>query len=230
MANLSTGTAYYAWFTLYLYDFWVLCISSSFAWGCSTWNILVPFFKSHVGRRHLDVGVGTGYFPARAGDTMEALTLVDLNPSCLSMASRRIPQPKNGTKTFVADALQPRMLPSSLPPSLKSYDSISLMYLIHTLPGPPGYKLQVFRNAKPYLKEKGVVFGATVLGKDVYHNLFAMLLMWVYNRLGIFDNFGDSKEEVMKALKSEFEEVTVEVIGCVLLFVASQPRETSKQE
>jgi ubiquinone/menaquinone biosynthesis C-methylase UbiE len=178
----------------------------------------------------MDVGVGTGYFPARAGDIMEALTLVDLNPNCLSMASQRIPQPKNGTDTIVANALQPRMLPSSLPPSLKSYDSISLMYLIHTLPGPPGHKLQIFRNIKPYLKEKGVVFGATILGKDVYHNLFAGLLMRLYNRLGAFDNFADGKDELLKALASEFEEVKIEVIGCVLLFVASQPREASKQE
>ncbi|KAN0087235.1 hypothetical protein V8E54_000923, partial [Elaphomyces granulatus] len=89
----------------------------------------------------MDVGVGTGYFPARAGDTaMEALTLVDLNHDCLSMASWRIPQLKNGTTAIVADACKPRMLPSSLPPSLKSYDSISLMYLLHTLPGPPDHK------------------------------------------------------------------------------------------
>jgi SAM-dependent methyltransferase len=163
MANLTAGTTYYTWVTLYVYDFWVLYISNSFAWRCSTRNILLPFFKSHVGRQHLDVGVGTGYYPARAaGNTpMEALTLVDLNPNCLSMASRRIqfPRPKkNGTSTIVADALQPGILPSR---SLKSFDSISLMYLIHTLPaGPRGNKnklQQISCNVKPYLKEGGVV-------------------------------------------------------------------------
>ena len=230
MAKLTIGASHYTWANLYIYDFWVLCISSSFAWRCSTWNILIPFFKSHVGRQHLDIGVGTGYFPTKAGDTIETLTLVDLNPNCLSMASRRIPQLKNGTNTIIADALQPGMLPSSLPQSLRSYDSISLMYLIHTLPGPPGNKLQIFCNVKPYLKEKGIVFGSTILGKDVYHNLFAMLLRWVYNRIGLFDNLADGKDELLKALTSEFEKVEVEVIGCVLLFVASQPRETSKQE
>ncbi|KAN0081782.1 S-adenosyl-L-methionine-dependent methyltransferase, partial [Elaphomyces granulatus] len=196
---------------LHIYDFWVIYISSSFAWRCSR-KILLPFFKSNVGRQHLDVGVGTGYFPARAADTIETLTLVDLQPNCLSMASRRIPQLKNGINTILADALQPGILPSSLPPSLKSYDSISLMYLIHALPGPPGHKLQIFRYTKPYLKEKGVVFGVTVLGKDVYHNPFAISLMWLFNRLGIFDNFADGKDEILNALTSEFEEVEVEVL------------------
>jgi len=49
-----------------IYDTWVLGISNTYFWKCPTASVLLPFFEMHMSRRHLDVGVGTGYFPSAA--------------------------------------------------------------------------------------------------------------------------------------------------------------------
>ncbi|PGH13221.1 hypothetical protein AJ79_03779 [Helicocarpus griseus UAMH5409] len=226
MTNLaiSAGAAYYSRVSLYIYDFWVLYVSCTFAWLCSTRNIILPFFRTNVGRQHLDIGVGTGFFPSRANkDKIDQLTLVDLNPNCLSVASKRFTNPpRNGVEAYVSDTLQPEILPVEM---RRSFDSVSLMYLLHTLPGPPENKARVFGYVRPYVKKDGVVFGATILGRGVCHNWFGKLLMWVYNWTGIFDNWDDGREEFLKVMEAEFERVEAKVIGCVLVFVASQPRD-----
>jgi hypothetical protein len=60
--STERGAAVYTPFTLKLYDWWVLGISNRFAWQCPTNTALLPFFRKHAGRRHLDVGVGTGFY------------------------------------------------------------------------------------------------------------------------------------------------------------------------
>lgn len=65
--DTEKGAAIYSPLMLKLYDWWVLGISNRYAWRCSTDAVLLPFFRQHVGRRHLDVGVGTGFYPVHAG-------------------------------------------------------------------------------------------------------------------------------------------------------------------
>jgi hypothetical protein len=74
----AAGAAIYNPLILFLYDFWVLYISNTWAWGCSTKSVLRPFFDKHLKRRHLDIGVGTGYYLQNLPPTTQ-LTLVDLN-------------------------------------------------------------------------------------------------------------------------------------------------------
>ncbi|KAI1966113.1 hypothetical protein LOZ58_001016 [Ophidiomyces ophidiicola] len=228
MPETNAGAAYYQQLALFLYDVWVLYLSCSFAWRCSTKSTLLPFFRANVGHRHIDVGVGTGYLLSQAGGAISSLTLVDLNPNCLSEAVSRIQQGDNRpqeVQCVLANALHRPLLHST---PERSHDSVSLMYLLHTLPGPPENKLQVLRNVKPYLKDNGVVFGATVLGSGVRHNLFGQLLMWFYNKTGIFDNWADGKEDFVRHLAEEFDNVQAHVIGCVLLFTARGPRNAER--
>jgi SAM-dependent methyltransferase len=231
------GSFYYTSIVLQLYDFWVLNLSNTFAWQCSTKKVLVPFFNTIFSYHHLDVGVGTGFFPAFALDTKgeksynhdgssrsaRALTLVDLNPNSLSAAARRIQRPNLNLRCVQADALAPLPLLSELGVREK-FDSVSLFFLLHCLPGPCVRKTKIFSILAPHLTENGVLAGATILGQGVEHNLFGKLLIWLYNRLGVFDNYGDNGEEIIRALKSNFELVESQILGCVLRFRASRPR------
>lgn len=211
-ASSEAGAAVYSPLTLKLYDAWVLGISNRFAWQCPTRDVLQPFFDRNVGARHLDVGVGTGYYLANAGlpDTTQ-VTLLDLNPSSLEAAKQRFG--RVDTQTLQHDVFVPLGTEQH-----GHYDSISLFYLLHCLPGTMADKGAVFANLKPCLKPDGVLFGATILGDAAGHNGFGRKLIEVYNKKGIFGNRSDTVEGVRSALASHFRDVHIEVVGKVALF------------
>jgi len=242
----SLGARIYSHWTLKIYDFWVLGISNSYAWRCPTSSILLPFFKANFSSNHLDVGVGTGYFPAAAVSNQSAtseadpneiqrITLVDLNPNCLSAAAGRIgaAEPTLPVRAFVADAFEPLPLQSGNNEAGKDeavgrerFDSISLFYLLHCLPGPCAAKARIFENLKTHLTEEGALYGTTILGQgeNIRFNWFGRALMWIYNQKGVFDNCGDTEKLFIEALEKNFEEVEAKVVGCVLLFKAWKAR------
>ena len=106
----------------------------------------------------------------------------------------------------------------------EKYDSISLMYLLHCMPGPPSRKFAIFDHLRKNLADDGVLFGATILGKGVDHNWGGRWLMNLYNGKGIFGNEDDREGVVLEALKRNFEEVEGQVKGVVLMFEARRPR------
>jgi SAM-dependent methyltransferase len=206
----------YTRLVLYLYDP-VLWRNNHFAWRCPTSRILA-FYNRHVGRKHLDVGVGTGYYLDRCffpGGSPEAIGLLDLNENSLAFAARRIA--RHRPETFKANALEPVDLGD------RRFDSIGLNYLLHCLPGTIEEKASlVFRHLKPYLAPGGVLFGGTVLAKGVSHNRFSSHLMRSYNESGIFSNTADDLEGLRRALSGAFGTANVEVCGAVALFAARE--------
>ena len=89
--NTEQGAAIYSRLVLKLYDWWVLGISNRLAWKCATKQVLLPFFKQYIGQRHLEVGVGTGYYLHNASlPPSQHITLMDLNPNSLDAASARL--------------------------------------------------------------------------------------------------------------------------------------------
>lgn len=216
-ASSEAGAAVYSPLTLKLYDAWVLGISNRFAWQCPTRDVLQPFFDRNVGARHLDVGVGTGYYLANAGlpDTTQ-VTLLDLNPSSLEAAKQRFG--RADTQTLQHDVFVPLGTEQH-----GRYDSISLFYLLHCLPGTMADKGAVFANLKPCLKPDGVLFGATILGDAAGHNGFGRKLIEVYNKKGIFGNRSDTVEGLHSALALHFTDVHLEVVGKVALFSGRSP-------
>ncbi len=212
------GAAVYSSFVLALYDAWVLGFSNRFAWQCPTREVLLPFFRKHAGRRHLDVGVGTGWYLAHAHTPASYdVALLDLNPNCLHAAAHRMERPNDGL--FQADVLA-----STAPLQGRRFDAISLFYLLHCLPGPMAAKAAAFANLKQHLAADGVLYGATILGDEAGHNALGRLLMKTYNRKGIFSNGGDTVEALRDALSLHFQDVEITERGKVALFAARQPR------
>jgi SAM-dependent methyltransferase len=215
--DTDKGAAVYSPLVLRLYDWWVLGVSNRYAWECSTREVLLPFFSKHVGIRHLDVGVGTGFYTAKCALPAQArVTLMDLNMDSLRAARRRLE--RDSTELVQHDVMNP--LPYSV---CQGMDSISMFYLLHCLPGTMADKSQVFGNLKSHLSPHGVLYGATILGESIGHNGFGKRLMAIYNRKGIFGNQHDTSAGLEHALTQHFGTVRVWVEGKVALFEARQP-------
>lgn len=226
-AHLPTGANLYTRHVLQIYDFLVHTFNDNFMWKCPAKTVLIPFFHANAGPRHMDVGVGTGFFPYHRHDQddqwPQQLTLVDINENCLESAAERVGLPDR-TTCIAASVLEDSLTLPGI--QYKQFDSISLMYLLHCLPCSPLEKARVFSNLKPYLSTQGTLFGATILGRDTNANLLTQLWMGMWNWLGVFHNLADGKEDFLHALEAEFEEVECHVVGCSLIFRARKARET----
>ncbi|KAH9934319.1 S-adenosyl-L-methionine dependent methyltransferase [Fomitopsis serialis] len=218
----------YSRFNLRLYDLVVLVISNKWAWRCPTSSTLVPFFHKDLGERaHLDVGVGTGYYTAKSAHNLaktENVTLLDLNEATLSTASSRLRQA--GYRGTIDEIHHNVFHP--LPDHLHGkFDSVSLFYLLHCLPGSMVDKgPKVFATLGVALRPDGVLYGATILGRGpgVAHNWLGRRLMGLYNKKGIFGNADDALDDLKNALEGRFEDVEVKLVGVVALFEARRPK------
>ncbi|MEM9045523.1 MAG: class I SAM-dependent methyltransferase [Pseudomonadota bacterium] len=215
-SDVAAGQAVYTPLTLLFYDLVVLGVSNHLLWHCPTRRLRVHY-QSHIAERHLDIGVGTGYFLDKAEwPGLPRITLMDLNPHSLAAAAKRIH--RYGPAVKVANCLEPF-------PFEEPFDSIGLSYLLHCLPGRIPAKAAVFDHAARVLAPDGVIFGATILQGDAPRSRPAEALMKFYNRKGIFSNKGDTREDLRFALESRFAEVSLELQGAVALFAARLPRQ-----
>ncbi|KUI67558.1 Putative uncharacterized protein YbcY [Cytospora mali] len=223
------SAAIYIPILLPIYDAFVLSFSNAFAWRCSTKNVLLPLYREHLAHStsHLDVGVGTGYYPMNSLDLLRGDTktvLMDITPHTLTMVSNRL---KNDAglqqvEAIMHDATKPWDRPAHLP----KFDSISVFYVFHCMAGSSiTEKVDAVCGSLKYHLEpvKGVFYGATILGVEANHNVLGRLLMSLYNRKGIFGNVNDKESDLRDALKVHFQEVDVVREGKVALFTAKRP-------
>lgn len=216
--DTSKGAAIYSPLVLKLYDAWVLGLSNSYAWRCPTRRVLLPFFEQHLGQRHLDVGVGTGYYLRHARwHATSDVVLMDLSPQSLHAAGAALPHAD--VHLVQHDVMQP------MPDVMEGgFNAISLFYLLHCLPGTFAEKSIVFAHLKPLLAPGGEIYGATILGDEAPHNALGRKLMDVYNRKGIFGNRHDTLLGLERALSEHFVVADMRVVGTVALFRARVPR------
>ena len=210
--EVAAGQAVYSPLTLAAYDWFVLGFSNRVFWRCPTAN-LRALYDRNVSARHVDIGVGTGYFLDKASwpAAKPEITLVDLNPNSLAAAARRIG--RFAPRTVRANALAPL-------PALGPFASAGLCYLLHCLPGAIAEKAVVFDHLRPTLATGARVFGATILQGDVPRSWAAQKLMNFYNRKGILSNAGDTRQALQAALAARFHDVKIEIKGAVALFEA----------
>jgi ubiquinone/menaquinone biosynthesis C-methylase UbiE len=168
--DVAAGAAGYTPKALSMYDQWVLGFYAKRMWRCPNEEI-IALYNENVSGNHLDVGVGTGLFldRCRFPTARPKITLLDLNPNCLTYVAQRIS--RYAPVTLAASVLEPIPLPAA------SFDSIGLNYVLHCLPGPMSRKAVALKNLRVLLKDGGVLFGATLLGKDWAPSLPAWLAM-----------------------------------------------------
>jgi SAM-dependent methyltransferase len=212
LKDLDAGQAVYTPIVLRTYDWVVLGLSNRLLWRCPTAD-LRRLYDRNVSARHLDIGVGTGYFLDKATwpVPIPSITLLDLNANCLRAASKRIS--RYAPHTVLANILAP------LPP-LEPFTSVGLCYLLHCVPGAIPEKAVAFDRLRSVLAPGARVFGATIVQGEVPRSRAAQALMSVYNRKGIFSNAADTVEDLDVELRKRFTNVKLQVKGTVALFEA----------
>lgn len=212
------GAASYSTFALLIYDYFVLKFMSHFIWRCSTSAVTLPFFRRHIRpSSHLDIGVGTGYFLQHSNLPADAqITLCDLNSNCLEKAKVRLE--RQDLDCLQHDILEP------LPRDIGTFDSISLMFLLHCLPPPQSRKGQVLSMLKHHLKADGVLFGCTVLGPQSGNQTWASRrALRRINAKGRMGNLEDREQVFVEVLRKNYAQVETLVVGSMLLFTARKP-------
>jgi len=207
-----------------LYGCWVLGVNCRLAWRCPK-KVQLKAYESLAGPKHLDVGVGNGFYLDRAQfrhDNME-ITLFDLNQHALDYTSRRIQRLK--PVAFKGDVYEAEDAAKVLAArGGAKFDSVAIMFVLHCLPGNMEDKAAVIENLSTLVSPDGVLFGTTVLGRGVKHNLFGRSTMKIFNSNGVFSNREDDEDGLRAALSASFEEVKVEVHGTVAMFSGRRPR------
>jgi hypothetical protein len=215
-AAVAKAQAIYTPLSLRFYDLVVHGLSNRFAWRCPT-QALVRLYEDTLSADHLEAGVGTGSLIDRAGKAaFDRLVLLDINRHCLASAQRRLA--RFGPQILEASLFDP------LPGELGLFESIGLTYVLHCLPGRLPEKLSILDRLRPLMAERGVLFGATILGRGVEANGAARALFRLYNRKGVFNNLEDDGDALEAGLRRRFGNVEVELKGCVALFRAASPR------
>ena len=202
-------------FMLTIYDPWVLGVTTRVFWKVPvpSW---IEQYRRNLGRRHLDVGPGTGYWldTAAPPDGTE-ITLLDPNPNVLTKCSRRL------------GAMHPRTVQASVMEPLpvdSTFDSAALSFVIHCLRGPMSNKAAAIRNIAAVLEPDGVLFGGTILGLEEHHTRQARVFLKGANKAGDFDNLGDTANGLREILEESFQEVEIEIVGSAAFFTAKRPR------
>ena len=150
------------------YDIFVLKITCTAAWKAPLDTILLPFFRTNFSDDHLDIGVGSGFFPATVLAELpprddQQLTLWDLSTTALQKTKARVEAaaPHVAVSTIEGDAMG----------AIKGleewgkFESISASLLLHCIPASAEQKTRaVAATARQLLSPTGVFFGATVLG------------------------------------------------------------------
>ena len=207
------GQATYSSHFLRIYDPFVVHFSGRFVYRCPSSRIQ-QMYNKHAGKRHLDIGPGSGYFLNRCnfGGHQPELTLVDLNPDVLGYAAHRL-------RRYDPRVLQANVLkPLPLPPN--SFDSIGMNYLLHCVPGSMVDKSRIFPGLAALLAPGGVLFGSTAVNSDGSQGRLERRLVPIYNRKGILCNVDDSAEDLAAGLRAAFGSVQTERRGSIVLFVA----------
>ncbi|WP_188831158.1 class I SAM-dependent methyltransferase [Nocardia camponoti] len=202
---------------LAIYDLWVIRLSNSFAWRCAA-ETMLSLYDEHLGRRHLEVGPGSGWYLANTTAASEQITLMDLNPTPMEFTSRRLADRDTTVDTVIGSVLEP--VPAS---AGTQYDSIGMNFVLHCAPGGLDDKGIAFTHLGRILADDGVLFGSTILNRRP-RTRFGRALSFAYRRIGAFNNDADDRAGLERALRESFRHFQIAEVGDVTLFRARRPR------
>lgn len=209
--DVNSGHQVYTPRLLRWYDLIVHGISNRWFWSCPT-QLLEAWFDEHATDNHLDMGVGTGFFPDRCSVFSEdaRIGLFDANPNCLAAAQKKL------------ERYQPELIQANLAEpvdwQVEPFTSVSLMYVLHCLPGDLAFRKRVIEHASSALAAGGKLFGATILGKPTPSAWLGRHVMASYNHKGIFGNEHDTQASLKDVLETCLVDVEIQQVGSVALF------------
>lgn len=209
-ASIHAGQAVYTRLMLQVYDVLVTRFSNRVVWRCPK-HIQLAHYQHHASNHHLDIGVGTGYYlKHNQWPKSTRLALMDINLDCLKAAKRATARLL--PKVHHADVFKAQ------PQLAAEFDSISIHYLLHCLPGNIQTKSVALENIIDMLKPQGVLFGTTILSDEHLQTPMSRRLAKFYNQKNIFSNRYDTETSLGIVLRKYLEHVEIKVVGCVALF------------
>lgn len=205
------GYVGYSSFVLSIYDLWVHGINNHLFWKCPTRD-LISHYNQHITPNHLEIGLGTGYLLDNCviPGPNPRLVFCDMNPNCLERACHRMRRYK--PNAFQRNVLEP------IDGVGERFASVGLNYVLHCLPGDLVSKRAALVNIAACLEPGGVLFGSTLLAREVPLSLPARLQMKALNARRYFSNMDDSLSELKTGLGEVFVDYDVDVRGCAALF------------
>lgn len=205
------GAAVYSKLLLAIYDLEVLQFEMRCIFKCSPQKIL-DLYNEHISDRHLDIGVGTGYFLDKCRFPVQhpVVHLMDLNINSLGKTAHRIRRYEPVSHHW--NVLEP------VREELPKFNSIGAANFLHCLPGSMLDKEIVFTNLTTFLNKGGVFFGATVLGQGIDAGLLYRMANPLYNKSGVFSNLKDNAADLELILSRNFTSYSVKVIGSYAFF------------
>lgn len=216
MLNLPRSTRGYSDCILELYDFLILKFSTMLIWRCRT-SQLVDLYRIYASRRHLEIGVGTGYLLRQAAFPSHwvLLHILDCNPKVLQHAYYRLS--RYSPIPVLCDLMTTDW------PALPKQQSIGMNYVWHALDGDLQTRGQVFGKLAQYLVPNGVLFGSSVVGLHQNMSKLSQFVSRHWLSVGLFNNIGDCPESLRLILQQYFSEVQVWQEGQIMFFVAKHP-------
>jgi 2-polyprenyl-3-methyl-5-hydroxy-6-metoxy-1,4-benzoquinol methylase len=208
--KIEKSQQYFNKLSLFFYDAILYGVISKYAWGCSIAR-LDAHYARHASANHLEVGVGTGFLLNRVRfPDPPRLALMDLSAECLEKTRRKVA--RYTPATYVQNILEP------VAHQIDKFDSISINYVMHCVPGSFKEKGVAFSNLAVLLAPGATLFGTTVLSQHVHKNVLARPFMWLMNALGVFNNRNDSARELEAYLREHFQVVQFELAGVTAFF------------
>lgn len=195
-----------------------MSVASDHLWGCPVDKIL-GLYSNYVSDDHLEAGVGTGYFLDHCAFPVPdpSLTLLDVSREAIDMSLQRL-------RRYRVSGLEASLL-DPLPIREARFGSVGMNYVLHCIPGSLHDKMDtILKNLLPCMKEGGVLFGTTILGRGVHHNPVGGRIVASMQRHGIFRNQEDDMAGLEQALKRHVSDYSVELVGRTAMFIARKPK------
>jgi hypothetical protein len=208
--QIARSQQYFNKVSLFFYDVLLYGVISKYAWGASIAR-LDAHYASYASANHLEVGVGTGFLLNRVRfPHLPRLALMDLSAPCLAKTAYKVR--RYAPATYQQNILTP------IVHDIAPFDSISINYVMHCVPGSFAGKGIAFVHLAALLAPNGTLFGTTVLGEGPRKNALARPFMWLMNALGVFNNRNDSARELEDFLRAHFQVLAFEVVGVTAFF------------
>lgn len=225
MSNQAINKAHeiYTGMPDWLYELIVYRINTPFAWGARLADI-DALYQKNVSNNHLEIGLASSRFVLNHVKPQQQVTLLDINPFNLKKSTVQL-KDHYQIDSIQANVLQPIE-------TEKRFDSIALNYVLHCLPGNLSIKSKgiCFQHLASLLNKNGKLFGATILGQGVQHNVFGRFLMKKFNDKGIFNNQNDHIDDLRLSLESVFNHVEIYQKGRLAFFSAESLINTSLEK
>lgn len=194
--------------SLKLYDFAVNDINCNYVWRCNKKNI-IDNYKKNIGKIHLEIGPGTGYF-LKNNYPNEKLYLMDINNETLDFSKKNLEGSYNNIYKLKHNIFTDKI-------KIDQLDSVGINYVLHCVPGKLENKVdKLISNLITSNQTK--YFGATVVNNNYLQTPLSKFELYFLNQKKIFSNFEDDYRNLIKYFEYNNINYQYKICGNVLIF------------